>query len=133
MTMRRGVLLLASVIAASILAGCSAEPDAPIPALWDNEDGSSIELDSDGNATLYRVPVGSGDNCGTDEASIYSGPASWVAGDRHGYLIETPVGGVPVWADTEGFGGHLNWSKLRVGICGEDSHGKFVVNYQLNT
>lgn len=130
--MSRRIAFLIAIVAPVILAGCSAEPDAPIPALWDNEDGSSIELDSDGVANLYRVPVGSENQCGVDEASRYSGTATWVAGDRGGYLIETPEGFVPVWADTEGFGGHLNWSKLRVGTCGKGSHGEFVANYQLN-
>jgi len=104
-----------------------------MPSTWDNGDGSSIQLNPDGTATLNDVPVGSSSECGPEAAPKYSGEASWVDGDRKGYVIETPEGVVPVWADTEGFGGHLNWSKLRVGTCGKESQGEYVVNYQLNT
>ena len=114
------------------VAGCSGGGEPPFPATWTEimEGESSVELRPDGTGTFEDVPLWAGTGeCTLDGTSLYSGEVRWKHGPGGAIVVPGPNGDLSIYPDTEGFGGHQNWRKLSVAICGEETPSDEVVEY----
>lgn len=126
-----GVLVLVPVVAVVVLLGpwgASDDWDPPdgLPAQWATDDGRadetgwvSVQLEADGTADLWNVPLWDGQGeCEPASVRVYSGQASWTY-DR-GFTISVPDLGSVDLLPTARLGRTV-WEKVALASCGPQS------------
>lgn len=120
--------LLTVVLAAALMTGCSesqARLDVELPATWHEINGPGvIVLRPDGTADVQHFPLPSSGSCGLAE-SAYSGEVEWRAVAAGRFMVHVEGSEVRVGADAQM--DSLNWDKLVVSVCGDDTPEEDVV------
>lgn len=119
------------VLVGTLLSACTSEEPAPLPGRWVELSPmgrrGSIELRSDGTGTFDQVPLWQGGGrCDLAHAVLYTGDVTWVE-RKHRFVVESPASEIVISADTAPFG--LDWDKLVVGVCGEDTPSDQLIVY----
>ena len=155
---RRGAerLLWPTVACALALstAACSPAPDIKLPAEWTNsltgEQSSALAqadvvlydhlapdvsalVRPDGTGTFTAFPLWNGQECTKEAVTPYSGEFHWRAVDGY-FQVDTPNSPLVFRPDAQMFSD--NWSKLVVGICGNetppDQRLVYLANFPIN-